>query len=228
MKNEDNREKAASEFILQHLDRVYVRKDPGYRQQQTVTVTGEVQFPGSYTLLRENETLTEVIRRAGGVLPSGYPEGGRLIRENLQVIVEMDKAISGDYSSDIVLLPGDELIIPLQPNTVAVRGNVANEGLIKFEPGRRVTYYLDRAGGMRTDSESILLTQASGATFRVKRRGLFKSNPVVDEGALVLVTRKPPKEPGEGVDVSRAIVDGLAILSSTMTIIVLARQAFNN
>ena len=220
--------RAASQFVLQHLDRVYIRKDPNYRQQQTVMVTGEVEFPGSYTLLRENETLTEVIRRAGGVLPSGYPEGGRLIRENLQVIVEMDKAISGDLTADIVLLPGDEINIPLQPNTVAVRGNVANEGLIKFEPGRRVTYYLDRAGGLRKDTESILLTQASGATFRVKRRGLFKSNPVVDEGAFVLVTHKPPKEPGEGVDVSRTIVDGLAILSSTMTIIVLARQAFNN
>ncbi|MBX2819874.1 MAG: SLBB domain-containing protein [Rhodothermaceae bacterium] len=228
LRPDGNRDKAASEFVLQHLDRIYVRKDPNYRQQQTVTVTGEVQFPGSYTLLRENETLTEIIRRAGGVLPSGYLEGGRLIRENLQVIVQMDKAITGDYSADIVLLPGDEIIVPLQPNTVAVRGNVANEGLIKFEPGRRVTYYLDRAGGLRTDTESILLTQASGATFRVKRRGLFKSNPVVDEGALVLVTRKPPKEPGEGVDISRAIVDGLAILSSTMTIIVLANQAFNN
>ena len=228
LKGNDGQEKAASQFVLQHLDRVYVRQDPSYREQQTVMVTGEVQFPGSYTLLRENETLTEVIRRAGGVLPSGYPEGGRLIRENLQVIVEMDKAISGDYSSDIVLLPGDEISIPLQPNTVAVRGNVANEGLIKYEPGKRVTYYLDRAGGLRTDTESILLTQASGATFRVKRRGVFKSNPVVDEGALVLITRKPPKEPGEGVDISRTIVDGLAILSSTMTIIVLANQAFNN
>ena len=228
LKGDGSREKAASLFDLQHLDRVYVRQDPNYREQQTVVVTGEVQFPGSYTLLRENETLTEVIRRAGGVLPSGYPEGGRLIRDNLQVIVEMDKAISGDYSADIVMLPGDELIIPLQPNTVAVRGNVANEGLIKFEPGKRVTYYLDRAGGLRTDTESILLTQASGATFRVRRKGLFKSNPVVDEGALVFITRKPPKEPGEGVDISRAIVDGLAILSSTMTIIVLANQAFNN
>ena len=226
--SEEERIKAASNFKLKHLDRVYVRKDPDYREQQSVILTGEVRFPGTYTLLRENETLTEILRRAGGILPTGYPKGGRLIRENLQVIVEMDKAVSGDVTADIVLIPGDEINIPLQPQTVAVRGNVANEGLIKYEPGKRVTYYLDRAGGLRTDTESILLTQASGATFRVKRRGLFKSNPVVDEGARVLVTRKPPPEPGERVDISRTIVDGLAILSSTMTIIVLARQAFNN
>ena len=222
-----DRIRAAAEFRLQHLDRVYVRLDPDYRNQQFVTVSGEVNFPGTYTLLRENETLTDILRRAGGILPTGYPKGGRLIRDDLQVIIEMDKAIVGDQKADMVLLPGDVIDIPLQPNTVAVRGNVANEGLIKFEPGKRVTYYLERAGGLRSDTESILLTQASGATFNVKRKGIFKSNPIVDEGARVFITRKPPKEPGERVDIGRTIVDGLAVLSSTMTIIVLARQAFN-
>ena len=217
----------ARQFKLQHLDRVYVRKDPGFREQLFVTVTGEVQFPGTYTLLRENETLTEIIRRAGGVLPTGYPKGGRLLRDNLQVIIEMDKALAGNYDADMVLLPGDEVAIPLQPNTVAVRGNVANEGLIKYEPGRRLTYYLDRAGGRRPESESILLTQASGATYSVRRKGIFKQNPVVDEGARILVTRQQPKELGERVDIGRTIVETVGIISSTLTILVLAKQAFN-
>ncbi|MFK7847042.1 MAG: SLBB domain-containing protein [Rhodothermales bacterium] len=227
MTDVDNRMRPARQFELQHLDRIYVRKDPGFREQQVVTVTGEVEFPGTYTLLRENETLTEIIRRAGGVLPTGYPKGGRLVRDNLQVIVEMDKALAGSYDADMVLLPGDDVEIPLQPNTVAVRGNVANEGLIKFEPGRRLTYYLERAGGKRPESESILLTQASGATFSVRRRGLFKQNPVVDEGARILVTHKQPREPGERVDIGRTIVETVGIISSTLTIVVLARQAFN-
>ncbi len=127
----------------------------------------------------------------------------------------------------MVMLPGDQVAIPLQPNTVAVRGNVANEGLIKYEPGRKLTYYLDRAGGKRPESESILLTQASGATYSVRRRGLFKQNPVVDEGARILVTRQQPKEPGERVDVGRTIVETVGIISSTLTIVVLAKQAFN-
>ena len=217
----------AYRFKLEHMDRVYVRSNPGFQEQQTVILSGEVKFPGTYTLLRENETLSEVIRRAGGVLVTAYPKGGRLLRDNLQVIVEMDKAIQGDEDSDIVLLPGDEVVIPLQPNTVAVRGNVANEGLIKYEPGRRVSYYLQRAGGHRPDTEAILLTQASGATFRVKH-GVFRTNPVVDEGARIFVTRKPPKEPGERVDIGRTIVETVGIISSTLAIVVLAKQAFSN
>lgn len=223
----NDRSRPARQFELRHLDRVYVRLDPNFREQQFVTITGEVQFPGTYTLLRENETLAEIIRRAGGVMPTGYPKGGRLLRDNLQVIVEMDQALRGNDDADIVLLPGDEVNIPLQPNTVAVRGNVANEGLIKYEPGRRLTYYLDRAGGRRPESEAVLLTQASGATFSVRRRGLFKQNPVVDEGARILVTREQPKEPGERVDVGRTIVESVGIISSALTIVVLARQAFN-
>ncbi len=217
----------ARRFKLEHQDRVYVRTNPAYRPQQTVTLAGEVRFPGEYTLLRENETLSELILRAGGVLPTAYPRGGRLIRENLQVIAQIDRALAGDRGADIVLLPGDVITIPLQPNTVAVRGNVAIEGLIKYEPGRRVNYYLNRAGGLRPESEAVLLTQASGATFRV-RRGLFKSNPVVDEGAQIFVTRKPPRDPSERVDIGRTIVETMGILSSTLTIIVLARNAFNN
>ncbi len=217
----------ARKFKLQHLDRVYVRTNPAYKPQQTVMVAGEVRFPGEYTLLRENETLSEIIRRAGGVLPTGYPKGGRLYRENLQVIARLDRALGGYRDADIVLLPGDRVLIPAQPNTVAVRGNVAIEGLIKYEPGRRVKYYLSRAGGLRPESEAVLMTQASGATFRV-RRGLFKSNPVVDEGAQIFVTKKPPREPGDRIDIGRTIVDTVGIVSSTLTIIVLARQAFRN
>jgi protein involved in polysaccharide export with SLBB domain len=215
----------ARKFTLQHQDRVYVRTNPSYKPQQTVTVSGEVRFPGEYTLLRENETLSEVIRRAGGVLPTGYPKGSRLFRDKLQVIAQLDRALLGVRDADIVLLPGDEITIPSQPNTVAVRGNVAIEGLIKFEPGRRVKYYLSRAGGLRPETEAVLLTQASGATFRV-RRGLFKSNPVVDEGAQIFVTKEPPRDPAQRIDVGRTIVEAVGIISSTLTIVVLARQAF--
>lgn len=218
--------RAARGFRLQHRDRVYVRARPDFEEQSVVTVRGEVQFPGEYTLLRDDEQLSEVVRRAGGVLPTGYPQGGRLLRDSAQVIVEMDRAIRGAARADIILAPGDEIIIPPKPNTVAVRGNVGNEGLIKFTPGRRVSYYLKRAGGDLDRTETIYLTQPSGATFRI-RRGWFRATPVVEDGASIFVTRKPPRDPGEGLDWSETITDTMAILSSALTIIVLATRLNN-
>jgi polysaccharide export outer membrane protein len=142
------------------------------------------------------------------------------------VIVEMQQATQGDPEEDVIVRSGDEIIIPTQPNTVAVRGNVANEGLIKHEEGRRVQYYLDRAGGTRQNTEAILLTQASGATFRVDT-GWFRRTPEVDDGAVIRVEEEPQSEQEQEVNYTEIASSVTQILSSALTVLVLATRAFN-
>ncbi|MEM8598582.1 MAG: SLBB domain-containing protein, partial [Bacteroidota bacterium] len=202
---------------LQHRDRIYVRLNPDFQVQQTVVLSGEVLFPGQYTLQRDNETLSEIIQRAGGLTEAAYAKGGRLVRDQRQVIAEFEQALRGERSADVVLQNNDRILIPVQPNTVTVQGNVANEGLIKFVEGRRVSYYLERAGGTRDRTLDIFLTQASGATFKL-RRGLFPQDPVVDDGAAIRVEREQEDE--EPVDVGEIIRDTLTILSGTATVLV--------
>jgi protein involved in polysaccharide export with SLBB domain len=228
---------AAENFDLQHRDRIFIRQNPAFQPQETVSVQGEVQYPGEYTLLRDNERLSSVIQRAGGILSTGYLKGGRLIRpeaqadrdfrvqrEGEQVIVEMERAVRGNPAEDVILRPGDEVVIPTQPNTVAVRGNVANEGLIKHEEGRRVDYYLDRAGGTRENTQDVFLTQASGATFKVNT-GWFRRTPVVDDGAVIRVEAEPEQQ--QEINYSEIASNVTQVLSSTLTLIVLATRAFN-
>jgi len=230
---------AAADFELQHRDRVFVRQDPSFQPQRTVTLRGEVEYPGEYTLLRDNERLSSVIQRAGGVLPTGYLKGGRLLRKReragkgfptetptKQVILEMQQAVQGDPEEDVILQPGDEIVIPSQPNTVAVRGNVANEGLIKHEPGRRVDYYLNRAGETRDSTRAIYLTQASGATFRVET-GWFRRTPKVDDGAIIRVARKESAPQRERTDIAQIVTEVTGILSSALTVVVLVTRATN-
>ncbi|MCS3638154.1 SLBB domain-containing protein [Salinibacter ruber] len=229
---------AAENFDLQHRDRIFVRESPFFQPQETVSVEGEVRYPGEYTILQDNERLSSVIQRAGGVLPTGYLKGGRLIRpeenqgdqgfqvqrDGQQVIVEMRRAVRGNPAEDLILRPGDEIVIPTQPNTVSVRGNVANEGLIKHEEGRRVGYYLDRAGGTRQNTQDVFLTQASGATFEVNT-GWFRRAPVVDDGAVIRVEAEPERD--QEIDYSEIASNVAQVVSSTLSLIVLATQAFN-
>lgn len=70
----------AAGFELQNLDALYVRKSPGYEPQQRVVITGEVQFPGPYSIQTRDERLTDVIRRAGGLTDEAYSEGFQLWR----------------------------------------------------------------------------------------------------------------------------------------------------
>ena len=68
-------------FHLQPFDEVFVRKSPGYREQQNVVVEGEVQFTGSYTMTKQNERLSDLIAKAGGVTNVAYVAGARLERK---------------------------------------------------------------------------------------------------------------------------------------------------
>lgn len=70
----------AAEFILEPYDLVQVRKSPTYSQQQTITLNGEVLFPGNYVIESRAERVSDVIRRAGGLLESAYVKGAYLKR----------------------------------------------------------------------------------------------------------------------------------------------------
>ncbi len=209
-------------FDLQDEDRVYVRNNPKYEPQTTITLSGEVEFPGVYTVLRENEKLSDVIRRAGGLTAEGYAKGARLRRRGENVVIELDKILSGDQDADVQIQDGDELFIPETPNAVLVTGNVALDGFIKYEPGAKFSYYLDRSGGLQPNSyKYLLLTQANGATFRVKRKGLFKDNPTVDDGATIRVIFEEPRPESDKPTFKEILGESTALLTSTLTIILL-------
>lgn len=67
-------------FILQPYDQIYVRKSPKYMRAKEVEISGEVVFPGQYTLANRDERLSDLVRNAGGVNQWAYVKGARLSR----------------------------------------------------------------------------------------------------------------------------------------------------
>lgn len=67
-------------FLLEPYDIVEVRRSPNYQTQKRVTIDGEVQFGGGYTLTVKNERLSDLVRRAGGLTPQAYVRGAHLSR----------------------------------------------------------------------------------------------------------------------------------------------------
>lgn len=67
-------------FILKPYDVVHVRRSPGYVMPKNITVTGEVNYEGAFTLEKKNLRLTDAINMAGGVTQDAYVKGARLIR----------------------------------------------------------------------------------------------------------------------------------------------------
>ena len=69
------------EFVLRPYDEVYVRRSPGYSEQEQVTVTGEVLFPGDYASEVRNERVSSFVRRAGNIIEGAYIKGAQLTRK---------------------------------------------------------------------------------------------------------------------------------------------------
>ena len=67
-------------FVLQPYDHVMVRRSPGYEEQRTVRVTGEVVFPGTYVMTKKEERISDLVAKSGGLTQWAYVRGARLQR----------------------------------------------------------------------------------------------------------------------------------------------------
>lgn len=72
---------------------------------ESVTISGQVRFPGSYGF-QDGERLSSVLRRAGGLLPTAYPTGAVLVRARVRDLEQSSR---------------DELIRQIETNSAAAR-----------------------------------------------------------------------------------------------------------
>lgn len=92
-------------FTLEPFDEVFVRKSPGYVEQEHVTIEGEVAFEGEYVLTKKNYRLSDLLKAAGGLNTGAYPQGARLLRvlttaDKLR-LQQMLKVATGGDSVDV-------------------------------------------------------------------------------------------------------------------------------
>ncbi len=99
---DENLEIQENGFVLQPYDEIYIRRSPGSSENRKVQIEGEVLFPGYYSLSTVNETLSDVINRAGMFTSEAYPEGARLERKmtaaDRQRITKMVETLSANDS----------------------------------------------------------------------------------------------------------------------------------
>ena len=69
--------------LLEPFDQVYVRASVGFRELKKVYVQGEANYTGHFVMDRANMTVGDLVKRAGGVLPSANVNGALLIRRTI-------------------------------------------------------------------------------------------------------------------------------------------------
>ena len=74
---------SAADVLLQPFDVLTIKELPEWSTRESVTLLGEVRFPGSYPI-RRGETLRSVIERAGGLSTLAFTRGAVFTREELR------------------------------------------------------------------------------------------------------------------------------------------------
>ena len=149
----------------------------GYTEPESVTISGQIQFAGKYSLTTRVERVSDVLKRAGGLIGDAYAKGAFIKRESVKVdtlslelkdslakqkllgkenpmnvqsiALEIDEIIKnpGGYQ-DIVLRDKDEIIIPKLENKVTIRGGVLRPISITYHEGMSIGECISAAGGI--------------------------------------------------------------------------------
>ncbi len=246
--------KPSDNFMLKDYDRVLVKADSAKSYLQTVTVSGEVAFPGSYTILYRGEKLADFIKRAGGFKKSAYTKGMFVVRGNPELallkaipmpdtmlirlyrgapIVDRSafnaqfggripviwKDIEDDSTSqyNLQLMPGDVIIVPPNPHTITVAGDVGLPSTVPYKEGAGLDYYIGQAGGYTP-------TSASGDAMVILPNGMkwkhsgwfFIPDPKIPSGSTIYV---PSEIQTTAADVWPLIRDIITVVSSTAVLV---------
>ncbi len=192
---------AARNVTLQPFDNVLILAQPDWVRPRRVVVTGEVRYPGTYTLTNKQERLADVLRRAGGLTPSAYVDGVVFYRHDGhvgRVGIDLTQVLRDASSRDNLLLQdGDSITLPVFSSIVEVQGAVNSARGVAWVPGADITYYLRAAGGpSRTADEGhAFVTQPDGNVESIRHHRLWPDAvPVPRPGSVVTVVEKDPAD----------------------------------
>ena len=202
----------------------------------TVSITGAVEFPGTYTL-NDDSSVEDLYQLVGGFKNQAYFRGIALTREVIRErqikSLEASKAyldeviltssqkgedigdigivqalsqtidpedlgrLAGDFSPksqasiNTILFDGDTLVVPKNPNTINVFGEVLNPLAFEFTENTSVRSAINNAGGYQqyADKRRVYIITASGITKKANRN-IFTGNITLEPGDTIVVPRK--------------------------------------
>ncbi len=212
-----------NQVSLQPFDIVSIRRAPNYEEQRSVKIQGMVNFPGSYAIQNNQQRISDLIQRAGGLRPDGYLEGGKLIRGATTVGVNLKEILKNPASQEnLQLMAGDELTIPRLQQTVKLTGAVQNPLAVSYKEDFSLKEYIAEAGGytINANRKKMYVTYANGVSNQIRKFLIFKKNPRIEPGSEIVIPAYPENRK-KGISAAEAIGLTSSLVSVSIAIITL-------
>ncbi|NCW13384.1 MAG: sugar transporter, partial [Chitinophagia bacterium] len=203
-------------IVLQPYDVVSITRKVGYTEPALVTITGQVNYAGKYSLLTRTERVSDVIKRAGGLIGDAYAKGAFIKRESIRkdtltlakqdslskanfkespdnvqnIALEIDEIIKHPGSFyDLVLQDKDEVVIPKVDNKVTIRGGVLRPVTISYYEGLTLSDCISAAGGITENARrnKAYVVYFNGRAKRTRSFGLLRFSPSIEPGSEVVL-----------------------------------------
>lgn len=238
----------AADFKIQPNDIIIVREAPEYELQRTVSVVGEVTYPGEYALIKENTNLVDIVEMAGGTTLEAYLDGATLYRREDSlgfIVINLKEALKNKKSShNIILQQSDILEIPKQNDIVSIIGasnydelypdKLTKNGKINvaYESNKNAMYYINNfAGGLdvNADAKRITVQHKNGKIEKVKKFLFVKIYPKVKEGSVINIPYKKLKTEAEkkeqkDIDWGDVLKNSITQATAILSLILLVRS----
>ena len=235
-------------YLLNNLDRIVVHANSNFFKKENIQIYGEVNIPGSYPLVRDDESLESILQRAGGITSKALSDGISIYRNKeyfetkisnqffIQPRLENNEENADIFDNDnlnnnnqrirvawknekIALMPGDSIVVKQKLATVYVSGAVYNPGVLEFNNQNSLRSYLNAAGGLtELANKKAIIVLYPNGVVAPKK---WYYSPKILEGSTIIVNQKEITEP---FDITRFATDFSVIVSSVVSVLVLSRQ----
>lgn len=235
---------------LQPFDYIYVRKAPSYHIQRTVYISGEVRYPGAYSIGSKKERISDLINRSGGLTSDAFIKGARMKRANQQteeklealqnslpdsLIAKAGQQLSSDKLElrlgdilknpgsdyDYMLKDGDQVIIPEVSQEVRISGEVLNPIGLAYQKGKSLKYYINSSGGFSEKAQKRkTFVIYSDGKTRVTHHFFCLMYPTIEPGSQIVVPQKAEKQKVDNTGKWLAAASTLASIMVAITTII--------
>ncbi|MCX8134060.1 MAG: SLBB domain-containing protein, partial [Roseococcus sp.] len=176
---------------------VFTRESVRIRQQEGFQRTAREMEQGLLQMAAGQAVIGSGARTdIAGAIAAGREMAAALreARAAGRMVVEANPVVlAGRPELDVLLEPGDLIVMPKRPNEVTVVGAVQNPGSLQFVSGWRAAQYVAAAGGAQrfADPSRAFIVLPNGQSVAAGLGAWQQGGPPVPPGSLVIVPNDP-------------------------------------